>query len=128
MFNLGSEVRETARRILMERDARAKEAKQAEARALFEEQEAKASEAKEAEAKALFDEKEAKAKKAAAALLAELDAEDRLAAAAAEKKKSKRKATKRKGLGLSSSRGARQRLSMRLPEGAEGWRKARRAT
>ena len=48
-------------------------------------------------AKALSDEQEAKAKEATAALLAELDAEDRLAAAAAEKKKSMKKDNKKKG-------------------------------
>lgn len=41
----------------------------------------------ELEAKALFDKQDAQAKEAAAALVAELDAEDREAAAAAEKKK-----------------------------------------
>jgi hypothetical protein len=60
--------------------------------------------ATEAEAKALLEEQEAKAKEATAALLAELDAEDRQAAAAAEKKKPKKKGNKKKGAGSQQQR------------------------
>jgi hypothetical protein len=69
---------------------------------------ARAKEAKEtAAAKALLEEQEAKAKEATAALLAELDAEDRQAAAGRRRNNPRRKATRRRGREASSSRGAR---------------------
>jgi len=69
--------------------------------------ETKARERQEAEAaKALFKEQKTKAKEATAALLAELDAEDRQAAAAAAKRKSKKKGNKKKGAGSQQQQAA----------------------
>jgi len=65
----------------------------------MQEVEAQVNKAREDTAQAMLEEQEIKAKEATAAFLAELDAEDRQAAATAAKKKSKKKGNKKKGTG-----------------------------